>query len=101
MDIDWVVVAMFATPIFTLFVGVALDHYLAKRSKVIAYFGHVADFRVRDEKGTLVYTHSLVIRNAGRKTATNIRLGHYAMPRDYNIIPALSTKFRRFSQACA
>lgn len=95
MEINWIVVVTIAAPIIALFIGAALDHYVAKRSKVIAYFGHIADFRVRGDKGTTpVYTHSLVIRNAGRKTANNVRLGHYAMPKDYHISPAIEHKIQ-------
>jgi len=95
MEIDWGVVATIAAPIIALIVGATLDHYFGKKSKLIAYVGHLADFRVRGDKGTTpVYTHSLVIRNAGRKTATNVRLGHYAMPPNYHISPAIDYEIR-------
>jgi|TARA_B100000315_G_scaffold83731_1_gene76769 hypothetical protein len=89
MKIEWSVVATIAAPIIALFIGAALDSYLRKKSKLIAYFGHIADFRIKKVNTTAVYTHSLVIRNAGKLAANNVRLGHYAMPPDFHISPAI------------
>ena len=35
-----------------------------------------------------VFTHSVVVRNAGRKAANNVRLGHNVLP-DFSVFPAV------------
>lgn len=39
-----------------------------------------------------VNTHTLVIRNAGSKTATNVRVGHNHLPADFQISPKRAFK---------
>ncbi len=34
-----------------------------------------------------VYTHSLVVRNTGRKSAQNVRIGHHVRPLNYDLAP--------------
>jgi len=95
MTIDWQVVATIAAPIIALFVGAWIEQYVRKKPKIVAYVGHVADFRLRRDEGiTPIYTHSLVIRSTGREAATNVRVGHYSMPPDYHIFPAIQHEVR-------
>lgn len=90
MAIDWTAVATIAAPIFALFVGVWVNRRFESRPILIAYFGHVATFRHTPTGGQSlnVHTHSVVLRNAGRQAATNVRLHHNFLP-DFNIWPAL------------
>lgn len=51
---------------------------------MISHYGHVSAFTVQpidpSQRPYDVFTHSIVIKNTGRKTATNVRLGHQTLP---------------------
>lgn len=57
---------------------------------MISYFSHVSAFRYTPPGGQLlrINTHSVVLRNAGRESATNVRLHHILLP-DFNIWPTI------------
>ncbi len=87
MTVDWHVVATIAAPIITLFVGAALSRAIENRPRVVSYLGHVSGILVTSgDRPFQVNTHSVVLRNAGRKTATNVRLGHAVLP-DFQVFP--------------
>lgn len=88
MTIDWSIVATIAAPIITLFIGAALNRAIENRPKLIIHYGHVSAFRSHREGQTPLHvnTHSVVIRNTGRKSANNIRVTHNYLP-DYNVYP--------------
>jgi hypothetical protein len=90
MSIDWNVVATILSPIIALFVGAWVNRKFENRPSLISYFGHVSAFKSTTDAGVpfLVHTHSVVLRNTGRKSATNIRLHHMVLP-DFNIYPPL------------
>lgn len=91
MNIDWNVVANIAGPIIALFVGVWVNRRFESRPALISYFGHVSSFRHTPPGGKplVIHTHSVVLRNAGRRAATNVRLSHVVLP-DFNIWPAVA-----------
>jgi hypothetical protein len=95
MQIDWLFVAKIASPILSLLFGAVLNHYLERRPKLITYYGHVSAFRLRIAEQADVFTHSIVIRNSGRKSATNVSVGHSLLPRDYQIYPAVAYEVRK------
>ncbi len=90
MAINWTVVATIAAPIIALFVGVILSRAIEDRTRLVTYLGHVSAFSLRDSQGNFmrdaqgnvmqVYTHAVIVRNTGRKPATNVRLGHNILP---------------------
>jgi len=90
MTIDWSAVATIAAPIIALFVGVWVNRRFESRPALVSYFGHVAAFVHKPATGQPihVHTHSVVLRNAGRRSATNVRLHHAVLP-DFNIWPPL------------
>jgi len=91
MTIDWTAVATIAAPIIALFVGVWVNRWFESRPMLISYFGHVAAFLHNPGAGQQpihVHTHSVVLRNAGRRSATNVRLHHTVLP-SFNIWPQL------------
>ncbi len=87
--INWYIIAIIAAPIIALFIGAALDRALERRSRLIAYYLHVSSFRTSGEKPLDVFSHSIIIRNAGRKSASNVRIGHKNLP-DFQIYPSIS-----------
>lgn len=87
MVIDWNVVATIASPIIALAIGAALNRAIESRPRVVSYLGHVSGIRLtRGDQPMQVNTHSVVLRNAGRKTANNVRLGHAVLP-DFQVFP--------------
>jgi hypothetical protein len=87
MFIDWNAMATIASPVIALFIGAGLNRFLENRPKVVSYLGHVSGiFLSKADHPIQVNTHSVVLRNAGRKMETNIRLGHNELP-DYQIFP--------------
>lgn len=91
--INWSIVATIAAPIIALFIGALINHLLENRPKVVSYLGHVSGIRLRSEQPLHVNTHSIVLSNSGRKTATNIRLGHTTLP-DFQIFPDTEYEIR-------
>ena len=88
MNVDWDVLIKIAVPLGTLVLGRFLDRWLAKRPKLISYLGHVSSFTINDEKRTQVFTHAIVVRNAGRRSAKNVRIGHHVLP-NYQLYPSV------------
>ena len=88
MNVDWDLVARITVPLAALVLGRFLDHWLAKRPKLISYLGHVSAFLLNDEKRTQVFTHAIVVRNAGRESANHVRIGHHVLP-NYQLVPSL------------
>ena len=90
MAIEWNAVATIAGPIIALFAGVWVNRRFENRPVLISYFGHVSVFRHNPPGGQPihVYTHSVVLRNTGHRSATNVRLHHTVLP-DFNIWPTI------------
>jgi hypothetical protein len=88
MAINWSAVATIAAPIIALFVGVWVNRWFESRPILNSFFGHVAAFRTTPPSGQPidVHTHTVVLRNVGRRSATNVRLGHMVLP-DFVIFP--------------
>ena len=90
MNIDWNIVVQIAIPILTVFITAAVSRYWSERPKLIAYYGHVASHAlnsvVEGKEVKHINTHTVVIRNNGNKTATNVRISHNVLP-DFKIYP--------------
>ena len=88
MHINWDIVVALAAPVIALFAGIWINRHFGDAAKLISYYGHVATFRYTPPGGemVLINTHAVVIRNAGRKAAMNVRLSHHSLP-DFNIWP--------------
>lgn len=91
MPTDWGVYIQIIVPIITAIIGAGLHYYLEGRPKLVAYFSNVSTFKIKPDGGKEfpVNTHSIVIRNTGKKPANNVRVCHDVLPRDYNIIPVV------------
>jgi hypothetical protein len=89
MTIDWMLVATIAAPVIALFVGVALNRALEKRVKLVSFLAHASAVNTTLQNGTVlnVNTHSIVVRNAGKLPARNVRLGHAFLPDAFSIYP--------------
>ena len=89
MEINWVIVATIIGPALGVIVGVGFEKWLDRKPKVIGYLGHASAFTLKDQHNTVVHTHSFIVRNASKKSATNIKIGHYTLPEDFTIFPAI------------
>jgi hypothetical protein len=89
VNINWDIVIKIVVPLGTLVLGRFLDRWLTKKPRLISYLGHVSSFTLSDQNRTPVFTHAIVIRNAGREASNNVRVGHYVLP-DYQLSPSIS-----------
>ena len=80
MAVNWDLVSRIVPPLAALFLGKLLDQWLTKRPKIISYLGHASSFVLARADNLRVHTHAIVIRNVGRATASNIRVGHSILP---------------------
>jgi hypothetical protein len=84
MNVDWNLLANIAVPVGTLFLGIWLDRRFELRPRLVTYYGHVAAFSVDQPAGQpplTVHTHSVVLRNTGRRSATDVRIRHQPLQR--------------------
>jgi len=93
VEINWVVLATIIGPLLAAVVAVALDRWLERRPKLISWLGHASAVRMpaAQPQGQPydIYTHTVVVRNAGRRSANNVRLGHYRLP-NFSVFPAIA-----------
>ena len=89
MKINWDIVVKIIVPLGTLVLGKYLDRWFSKRPRLISYLGHTSAFAVRSNPPCTVHTHSIVVRNTGRETARNVRIGHNILPDNYQLHPAV------------
>lgn len=88
MHIDPTLVALIVGPILDAVVGVWGTRLFEKGPKLIYYYGHASAFLVRETDPHLtIHTHSVVIRNAGRLSAHNVRLAHNLLPQNVALFP--------------
>ncbi len=90
MEIQWSIVATIAAPIIALFVGAVLNRVIENRPRLVMYLGYVSAHRIDQGVSTPIdiYTHSVVLKNAGRSPAHNVRLTHAFLP-NFNIHPSI------------
>jgi hypothetical protein len=77
-----------ASPFLALILGAIIRYFMQEKSKLISFIGHISSFTIQgEEKPWSVFTHSVIVRNAGRKAAHNVRLGHNYLPQNIAIYP--------------
>ena len=89
MNLGIDVIGKLIAPVLTALVGFVVKRYLEARPKLITYLVHASAIPLGDEKKTEVNTHSIVVRNTGKRTAHNVRVGHNFLPA-FQIYPQLS-----------
>ena len=95
MNIDWDIIIKISVPLVTLILGKYLDRWLTKRPKLISYLGHASAFTLRGDNPAVIHTHAIVVRNAGRETANNVRVGHHVLPDNYQLYPSVPHTIER------
>lgn len=87
MAIDWDLVIKLAGPVVGALAGAGAKHLFDSRPRVVAFLGHASGIRLHRDEGDLqVGAHSVVLRNAGNKTAKSVRIGHSVLP-DFQVFP--------------
>lgn len=95
MNVDPDVIAKIAGPLLSLAIGAVIKRYTTARSRVISFIGSVSAFVLQDEHHTMVHTHSVIVRNAGRKAAHNVRMMHTVLPPNITVYPTIKHSIER------
>jgi hypothetical protein len=86
--IDWILVATVTGPVIGVAVGVALTRAIEGKARVVVHYGHAAAFRITNvDEPFSVHTHNVVVRNAGKRPAHNVRCGHAVLPPNVTLYP--------------
>lgn len=87
---NWPLVWKISQPILMLFIGGFVTRLFERRPKLIQYLIHATSVvHNHSQNGRMVVNlHALVVRNAGKKPATNVRLGHNVLP-DFSVYPSI------------
>ena len=118
MTTNWDLVSKLVLPVVTALIVAAIGKRLEYRPKLVTYLAHAAGFAlppiegpaatpqdgVEAERATAaaapgtpgvqVNVHSVVVRNTGRKTAFNVRIGHSAKVRLYVLEPQVQHEMK-------
>ncbi len=88
MSFDWDLFSRYLTPILGAAAGALINRRIERQPQLVSYIAHSSAVNVKlSDGGTMaVNSHSVVIRNAGRKAANNVRLGHTALP-SFSVFP--------------
>ena len=90
MNINWDLVLKIAYPLVILFLGIILNKWFEDRPRLISYISQTFGINTKAPNGSnlTAHTHSVVVGNVGRKSATNVRLGHAVLPA-FQILPSI------------
>jgi hypothetical protein len=86
MTIDWRTAIDATATIFAVFLTVWTQRRFERRPMVVTYFGGASSVGIAlpnsppNSPLTFVNTHTVVVRNAGQRSARNIRLRHVILP---------------------
>lgn len=94
-----------AAPALTGVIGLLAKIYLDAKPKLVCYMIHSIAITTRNQidleaPPIVVHTHSIAVRNAGKKAASNVRIGHQFLP-DFQMYPSLTHEIVRGSDNTA
>ncbi|MFB9244839.1 hypothetical protein IV454_14535 [Massilia antarctica] len=87
MNMDFEVVARLLAPTVSALLSGIIKRALDARASLTEHIGHVSTFELNDDIKTKVFTHSLFLKNRGRKTVENVRVVHNVLPQNIFIHP--------------
>ncbi|MGV2988100.1 hypothetical protein ACE1OE_10665 [Vibrio sp. E150_011] len=99
MDID--LILKFVAPIITAIIGIVTKNYLDAKPKLITYMVSASAIPLKDDANSSVHVHSIVVRNVGKKSANNVRIGHANLPKSYLVSPPLNHKVENDIHGCS
>jgi hypothetical protein len=87
LPIDFSLLASIGEKIVLLFAGGLVGRFFERSARLVAFYSHVGAFRIhtQGQPPSMVHTHSVVIRNAGRLAAHNVHVPHRGMLNAANI----------------
>lgn len=90
MAMDWNLVSTIAVPLLCLLFGAFINRKLERRPVIVSFFGHASSFSINSDEGNalVVNTHTVVIRNVGKRSAANLRMTHAILP-NINVFPQI------------
>ncbi len=84
------VYAIIIAPLAALFIGAVLNRVAEDRPRLISYISNTFGISVSppDAEGKTFHinSHSITIRNTGRKAARNVKVGHNVLP-NFQVLP--------------
>jgi len=94
MDLDLATFWKASSYVVTLMVGVYIKQWLERKSKLVYWLYSATGITIEnpDQPGQNLQpnTHTVVLQNTGRKSATNVRLGHTNVgPVWFQIVPSI------------
>jgi hypothetical protein len=95
MNLDIDSIAKIAGPLLSLAAGALVKHYTEAKSKLVSFIAHASAFNIQGEHPTTVHTHTVVVRNAGRRVAKNVRLVHAVLPVNITVYPPVQYMIER------
>lgn len=95
MPIDIDILAKIISPALVAVIGALAKRYLEAKPKLISYLVHASAHPLPSASPTpkqpdIAHTHVVVVRNACKKAAHNVRIGHMFLPQSYQIHPPVS-----------
>ncbi|EPT9269351.1 hypothetical protein ACVTOL_004783, partial [Vibrio parahaemolyticus] len=99
LDIDLII--KLVVPVVTAILGVLIKNHLDAKPKLITYLVNASAIPLKDDANTNVHVHSIVVRNVGKKSANNVRIGHTHLPKSYVVYPPLNHTVEEDAQGCS
>lgn len=93
MDISFDAFAKLLAPLLAALIIGIIKRYTAARPKLVTYLVHATAIPVPAGQAgspSHVNMHTVVIANTGKKTARNVRMGHFFLPPGHQIWPPVS-----------
>ena len=61
----------------------------------MSFIGHASAFTLQGEPPVVIHTHSVIVRNTGRKAAKNVSLTHAVLPLNITVYPPVQYSIER------
>src|SRR5712692_2778037 len=87
MTLDWAALAKAVWAVALLIVGSVVTQLLERKSRITYYASHWSAYPRPGPPPVTIHTHGIVIKNVGRKTATDVRLRHDLRPETFYVSP--------------
>ena len=96
MQFDADLLARLVGPVLGAVVGWWLRDYSERGAKLVAYYGHVGTFQLQPPvpppgqpvgPPMNINAHTVVLRNAGKRSVNEVRVSHAVFPPDVSVFP--------------
>ena len=87
MRIDWPTIGQAAWSVVLLLVGALVTWVLERKPKLTYYASHWSAYPRPGSPPLIIHTHGIVLKNVGRKTATDIRVRHELRTETFYVTP--------------